>query len=148
MSERRLTRCIGGRSGNFCVSVGFPGRFFSWYRHSIPVLRALSGGTGTHPSFFPVKSGVRQGCVLAPYLFSVCMDWLLGRRVGSGLWGASFGEERFTDLDFADDAVIFAMNMQSLFESLAALSQDSERLRLIVPVFMHHAKLSKLRGSQ
>ena len=36
---------------------------------------------------------------------------------------ALFGEEGFTDLDFAGDAVIFAENMQSLVESLAALSQ-------------------------
>ena len=29
--------------------------------------------------FFPVRSGVRQGCVLAPTLFNTCMDWILGR---------------------------------------------------------------------
>ena len=28
---------------------------------------------------FPVVTGVRQGCVLAPTLFSTCMDWILGR---------------------------------------------------------------------
>ena len=39
---------------------------------------------------------------------------------------ASFGEKRFTDLDFADDAVIFAEKMQSL----AALCQESESLGL------------------
>ncbi|XP_069978552.1 uncharacterized protein [Penaeus vannamei] len=30
-------------------------------------------------SFFPVSSGVRQGCVLAPTHFNSCMDWILGR---------------------------------------------------------------------
>ena len=35
------------------------------------------------------------------------MDWMMGCTVGSGLRGTSFGEERFTDLDFAEDAVIF-----------------------------------------
>ena len=58
------------------------------------------------------------------------MVWLLYGTFGSGLRGAFFGEERFTDLDFADDAVIFAENMQSLVESLAALSQESESLGL------------------
>ena len=34
---------------------------------------------GTISDLFPVVSGVRQGCVLAPTLFSACMDWILGR---------------------------------------------------------------------
>ena len=36
--------------------------------------------------------------------------------------------ERFTDLDFADDAFIFAENMQSLVESL---SQESGSLSFL-----------------
>ena len=41
--------------------------------------------------------------------------------MAQGSWGALFGEERFIDLEFDDDAVIFAENMQSLAESLTAL---------------------------
>ena len=55
-----------------------------------------------------------------------------------------FNEERFTDLNFADDAVIFAENMQSLVESLTALNQESESLGLRVSwmktsVFLSHS---------
>ena len=56
------------------------------------------------------------------------MDWWMGRTVGSGLRRAWFGEKRFADLDFADDAVIFAENMQSLVEPLNTLSQERESL--------------------
>ena len=34
---------------------------------------------GTISDLFPVVTGVRQGCVLAPTLFSTCLDWILGR---------------------------------------------------------------------
>ena len=34
---------------------------------------------GTISDLFPVVTGVRQGCVLTPTLFSTCMDWILGR---------------------------------------------------------------------
>ena len=66
-------------------------------------------------------------------LFSVCMDWITGRTVSSSSPGASIGDERFTDLDFADDTVIFAETMEVLVASLDALSKESEILGLRVP---------------
>ncbi len=62
-------------------------------------------------SFFPVSAGVRQDCVLAPSLFSTCMDWVLGRAVDQSHCGASVGNTRVTDLVFADDAVILAESL-------------------------------------
>ena len=85
---------------------------------------------GDTSDFFHVSTGVRQGCVLAPSLFSACMDRIMGSTVGRGFSGASLGDERFTDLDFADDAVIFAETMQELTGFLEALSEESERLGL------------------
>ena len=40
---------------------------------------------GNTSEVFPVETGVRKGCVRSPSLFSVCMDWLIGRIAGSGL---------------------------------------------------------------
>ena len=50
-------------------------------------------GRGTS-KFFPVTTRVRQGCVLAPSLFSVYMDWIMGRTISSPR--GSFDDERFT----------------------------------------------------
>ena len=63
---------------------------------------------GTISDLFSGVTGVRQGCVLAPTLFSTCMDWILGRMSERSSCGASFGNVKISDLDFADDAVIFA----------------------------------------
>ena len=62
---------------------------------------------GSVSSFFPVNTGVRQGCVPAPSLFNTCMDWVLGRVVEKSHCGASVGNTKITDLVFADDAAIF-----------------------------------------
>ena len=35
----------------------------------------------TISNLFPVVTGVFQGCVLTPTLFSTCMDWILGRML-------------------------------------------------------------------
>ena len=63
---------------------------------------------GTISDIFPVVTGVRQGCVQDPTLFSAGMDWVLGRMSERSSCGASFGNVKISDLDFADDAVIFA----------------------------------------
>ncbi|KAG2461630.1 YSM6 protein, partial [Polypterus senegalus] len=60
------------------------------------------------------------------------MDWVLGKVMGSSGCGASVGEERITDLDFADDAVIFAESMEALIGALERLSEESECLGLRV----------------
>ena len=62
---------------------------------------------GTISDLFPVVTGVRQGCVLAPTLFSSFMDWILGRMSERSSCCALFGNVKISDLDFAYDAVIF-----------------------------------------
>ena len=57
---------------------------------------------------FPVVTGVHQGSVLDPTLFSTCMDWILGSTSERSSYDPSFGNVKISDLDFADDAVIFA----------------------------------------
>ena len=93
---------------------------------------------------FAVVTGVRQGvcigphtfptlcCVLAPTLFSACTDWILGRRLQRSRCGASFGNVRISDLDFANDAVIFAETLDILLGALEVLNVESEPLGLWV----------------
>ncbi|KAG2471009.1 SEM3F protein, partial [Polypterus senegalus] len=50
--------------------------------------------------------------------------------MGSSRCGASVGEERFTDLDFADDAVICMASTEALIRALERLSEESECLGL------------------
>ena len=67
---------------------------------------------GSFSDLFPVVIGVCQGFVLAPTLFSACMDWILGRMSERSSCGASFGNVKISDLDFTDDAVIFAETLE------------------------------------
>ncbi|KAK5785851.1 hypothetical protein PVK06_040472 [Gossypium arboreum] len=63
--------------------------------------------------FRPVR-GIRQGCLLSPYLFVFCMEWL-GHRFhasfSSGEWSPirlSHTRSNLSHLFFADDLVIFS----------------------------------------
>ena len=53
---------------------------------------------------FSTTSGVRQGCVLAPSLFSCAIDWIMDQC--SANLGTSIGQQRFTDIDYADDGAL------------------------------------------
>ena len=88
---------------------------------------------GTISDYFAVNTGVRQGCVLAPtLLFNACMNHVLGRMLEKSGCGVSFGTVRIADLDFADDAVIFAETTEVPVEALESLSQEAELLGLRV----------------
>ncbi|KAG0714867.1 Retrovirus-related Pol polyprotein from type-1 retrotransposable element R2 [Chionoecetes opilio] len=90
---------------------------------------AVKCGAGVS-SFFPVNTGVRQGCVLAPSLFNACMDWVLDKVVDQSDCGASVGNTKITDLVFADDAVIFAESLEVLVMALEALHEEAKPLGL------------------
>ena len=87
---------------------------------------------GTISDLFPVVTGVRQGCVLTPTLFSTCMDWIQGRMSERSSCGASFGNVKIFDLDFADDAVFFAETLDILLGALEVLNELLEPLGLWV----------------
>ncbi len=86
----------------------------------------------TISDLFPVVTGVPQGCVLVPTVFSTCMDWILGRMSERSSCGTSFGNVKISDLDFADDAVIFAETLDILLGALEVLNEESEPLGLRV----------------
>ena len=88
---------------------------------------------GTISDLFPVVTGVREGCALGPTLFSTCMDWILGRMLERSSCGASFGNVKIPDLDFTDNAVIFAETLYFLLGSVEVLNEASEPLGLWVP---------------
>uniref|UniRef100_A0A8C4NFK3 Reverse transcriptase domain-containing protein n=1 Tax=Eptatretus burgeri TaxID=7764 RepID=A0A8C4NFK3_EPTBU len=81
---------------------------------------------GTISDLFPVVTGVCQACVLALTLFSTCIDWILRRMSERRSCGASFGNAKISDLDFADDAVIFAETSEILLGALQVVNEESE----------------------
>ena len=87
---------------------------------------------GQLSSAFPVSSGVRQGCVLAPDLFNTGMDWVLGRAVGRSMNGAVVGTSSLTDFDYADDVALLAELIALLQSALEILSQEAAPIGLQV----------------
>ena len=75
-----------------------------------------------------MKSGVRQGCILAPDAFNVAMDRILGRTVSGTHLDSSIGETFCSDFDFADDVDVTLL--AEVFDNLNLALSFFERRRL------------------
>ena len=84
---------------------------------------------------FSVTTGVKQGCILSPFLFILGIDWVL-RQVTRGVrrgirWTLTSVLE---DLDYADDIVLLAHRHQNMQDKTNALATTSENLGLKINI--------------
>ena len=84
---------------------GIPDRFINifkeLYDNSSCCVKTASGNT----EFFEIVSGVRQGCILLPFLFIIVTDFVMRRTMDKSEYGIVWQKQnRLTDLDFADDS--------------------------------------------
>ncbi|KAI0496707.1 hypothetical protein KFK09_023031 [Dendrobium nobile] len=90
---------------------GFPNSFIKWIEACILDVWFSLCMDGSLEGFFQSSSGLRQGCPLSPYLFSIVMDGLSclldSNLLEQYFEGFSFGNFRLTHLLYADDLIIF-----------------------------------------
>ena len=56
---------------------------------------------------FSIESGVRQGCLLSPFLFLLAVDWIMKETTTGSRNGIQWSlVEQLEDLDFADDLAL------------------------------------------
>lgn len=91
---------------------------------------------------FNIKTGVRQGCLLSPFLFILAVDWLMkeatvGRRNGIQwtLW------TQLDDLDYADDLALLSHTQEQMQRKTSILDDVSKSIGLTI----HPAKSKVLR---
>ena len=90
--------------------------------------------------WFPVNVGLRQGCVLSPWLFNVYMDGVVRevnvRVLGKGLelLSANGGRFEINQLLFADDAALVADSEEKLCRLVSEFGRLCERRKLKVNV--------------
>ena len=63
--------------------------------------------------------------MLAPDSFATRMDWMLEKTVGQGINGVSFGQDSYTDLDFADDISLLAGLLEFLIPVLERMASGT-----------------------
>ena len=87
---------------------------------------------GLQSEWFEITSGVRQGFVVAPDSFATGVDWVMERATGRGMNGVVFGQDAYTDLDFADDIFLLAELLSLLIPVLEAFAEEAAAIGLEV----------------
>ena len=107
----------------------------------IKIIRSLYTNTscrvihnGELSNSFEVNTGVRQGCLLSPILFSMVIDWVMKNTTNTpkGIqWSLT---EKLEDLDFADDISLLAHSYEHMQEKIAKLQEIAQSTGLEINI--------------
>lgn len=81
---------------------------------------------GSPTEKFQVLNGVRQGCLPSPFLFLLCVNWIIKQTTNNqtGIqWSLT---EQLEDLDLADDLVLLAQTHQQIQKNPILQNSDSQ----------------------
>jgi len=105
---------------------GVPGKLVTLIRNSYEGMtcRVVHGGQLT--SSFTVRTGVRQGCLLSPFLFLLVIDWAMKVSTEHQRNGIQWTLlEQLDDLDFADDLALLSHSHQQMQLKTSELARTS-----------------------
>nr|KAG5711058.1 hypothetical protein BaRGS_013792 [Batillaria attramentaria] len=105
---------------------GVPGKIISLIQCTYQDMSCRIAHAGQLSESFEVKTGVRQGCLLSPFLFLLVIDWIMktttaGRKNGIQwtLW------TQLDDLDFADDLALLSHGHSQMQDKTTCLEATS-----------------------
>ena len=81
--------------------------------------------------WFQIGKGVRQGCILSPYLFNLYAEYIL-RNAGleEAQAGIKISRRNINNLRYADDTILMAESEEELKSLLMKLKEESEKVGL------------------
>ena len=119
---------------NILKTIGIPPKLVDIIKTLYSSTRSVVRVNGTISEAFSISSGVRQGCILAANLFNTATDRILNNTTQALTLGVNYDDsgQLITDLDYADDVVIFADLFDTLREALFIFNEQSKKLGLHV----------------
>lgn len=112
---------------------GVKGRLLSGVKAMYVGSKACVRVNGVKSEYFNVNIGVRQGCVMSPWLFNIFMDKCIKLAEENGS-GVSVGMLVIWILLYADDALLVAESEEKLQEMLNRLEESTKKMDLRINI--------------
>ena len=110
---------------------GVPMKFVNLIRNSYEGLSCRVVHEGQLTEKFEVKTGVRQGCLLSPFLLTMAIDWIMRAVTNQKRNGIQWTLWlQLDDLDFAHDLELLSQNHQQMQEKTSDLHHTSVQVGL------------------
>ena len=85
--------------------------------------------------WFKITSGVRQGCIVSPFLFLIVIDWMTNEVTNEGCRGLQWDMiKNLEDLDFADDITLMFHTFQHIQEKTPSMEREAAKLGLKINI--------------
>jgi len=104
-------------------------------KHLVALIRALYESQKSNVSihgetsgWFQAKQGMRQGCILSPYLFNLMAELLMRKALDKYEGGFKIGGRCITNLRYADDIVLIASTKKELQNIVNRLREAATKL--------------------
>ena len=78
--------------------------------------------------WFQIGKGVRQGCILSPYLFNLYAEYIMrNARLDETQAGINITTRNINNLRYAEDTTLMAENKEELKSLLLKVKEESEK---------------------
>lgn len=118
---------------NILQTYGIPQHYINIFRNLYTNSRCCVKTENGTTDFFTIETGVRQGCILSPFLFLLAIDYIMKNSMSDQNFGIGWiNQRKLTDLDFADDIALLAESSSQLKEMTTALEQEAAKVGLMI----------------
>ncbi len=112
---------------------GIPSKMVNLIKSSYEGMTCRVIHAGQLTTSFRVNTGVRQGCLLSPFLFLIAIDWIMKTSTSERRNGIQWTLwSQLDDLDFADDLALLSHSQQQMQEKTSVLAATSAQVGLII----------------
>ena len=112
--------------------MGFPGHIVQLISHLYRKQEAVVRVTNGETAWFRIRRGVRQGCIISPYLFNIYSEQVFRVALDGYTKGFQIDGRLINNLRYADHVVFIATSEAKLQELIDRVTKASETAGLTI----------------